>query len=158
MSDREIITFDATQFARIDMLANAVINALWEINTQLKQSDSKRLDIIIDMLERQAEMPAQLGFVKEELSIVHGLISEAINNFNGKAEEFMATQEERLRGVKTKLDAIQTGVDKIQGQLAELKRNNPELDDEISAIEETAGAIHTDVNPVVEPPPVEPPV
>lgn len=77
----------------------------------------------------------------------------AINNLDRKVDEFMSTQEERLRGVKTKLDAIQTGVDKIQQQLADLKANNPELDDEISAIEETANAIDTDVNPVVTPPP-----
>lgn len=78
-------------------------------------------------------------------------VLNAINNLSGKVSEFMATQEERLRGVKTKLDGIQSGVDKIQEQLAELKRNNPELEDEISAIEQTAGAIDTDVNPVVVP-------
>lgn len=81
----------------------------------------------------------------------------AINQLDRKVDIFMSTQEERLRGVKTKLDAIQTGVDKIQEQLAELKTNNPELEDEISAIEATAGAIDTDVNPVVAPP-AEPPV
>jgi septal ring factor EnvC (AmiA/AmiB activator) len=77
----------------------------------------------------------------------------AINNLDGKVSEFMATQEERLRGVKTKLDAIQSGVDKIQQQLADLKANNPDLEDEISAIEATASAIDTDVNPVATEPP-----
>lgn len=82
----------------------------------------------------------------------------AINNLTRKVDEFMSTQEERLRGVKTKLDAIQTGVDKIQQQLADLKANNPELEDEIAAIEATAAAIDTDVNPAApEPEPTEPP-
>ena len=81
----------------------------------------------------------------------------AINNLSRKVDEFMATQEERLRGVKTKLDAIQSGVDTIQQQLAELKANNPDIEDEIAAIEATAAAIDTDVNPVVEPPPPEEP-
>lgn len=79
-------------------------------------------------------------------------VLQAINNLSRKVDEFMATQEERLREVKTKLDNIQSGVDRTQEQLAELKRNNPDLDDEISAIEATVSAIDTDVNPVIEPP------
>jgi hypothetical protein len=79
----------------------------------------------------------------------------AINNLSRKVDEFMSTQEERLRAVKTKLDAIQSGVDTIQQQLADLKANNPDLEDEIAAIEATAAAIDTDVNPVA--PPTEPP-
>lgn len=80
------------------------------------------------------------------------VVLTAINNLGRKVEEFMSTQEERLRGVKTKLDAIQAGVDKIQQQLADLKANNPELEDEIAAIEETAAAIDTDVNPAAPAP------
>lgn len=127
-------------------------------------TDNTKLEAIINMLRPLADVPAQLGFLKEEISIIHGLLAEgtengavltAVNNLNGKVDEFMATQEERLRGVKAKLDAIQAGVDKIQEQLATLKANNPELEDEIAAIEETANAIDTDVNPVVAPP-VEP--
>lgn len=119
MSDQELVTLNSTQFNRLDLLLQAGANALWAINEQLKTGNSN------------AE------------------ILTAINNLNRKVDEFMSTQEERLRGVKTKLDAIQTGVDKIQSQLADLKANNPELEDEISAIEATAGAIDTDVNPVV---------
>jgi hypothetical protein len=77
----------------------------------------------------------------------------AINNLSRKVDLLMATQEERLQGVKTKLDAIQSGVDKIQQQLADLKASNPDIEDEIAAIEATAAAIDTDVNPVVAPPP-----
>lgn len=122
MSDRELVSFDVGQFARLDLHLASIVNALWAINDRLKSIDSN---------------PEVL---------------KAINNLDRKVSELMSTQEERLRGVKTKLDAIQTGVDKIQQQLADLKANNPELDDEISAIEATAGAIDTDVNPVVEPP------
>ena len=84
-----------------------------------------------------------------------GPVLTAIQNLERKVSEFMATQEERLRGVKAKLDAIQVGVDKIQKQLADLKAGNPELEDEIAAIEQTAAAIDTDVNPVVPDPPPE---
>lgn len=83
-------------------------------------------------------------------------VLRAINNLSRKVDEFMSTQEERLRVVKTKLDAIQSGVDKIQQQLADLKANNPDLEDEIAAIEATAAAIDTDVNPVVPEPTPEP--
>ena len=161
LSDRELVTLDATQFAQLQTVLTAHNNALWAINDQLKQG--KKLDAIIDMLRNLAGVPAELGLIKEELSVVHQLVadsnSEAINNLTRKVEEFMSTQEERLRGVKTKLDNIQSGVDKIQQQLADLKTNNPELEDEIAAIEATANAIDTDVNPVVapeEPAPTEP--
>lgn len=160
MSDQELVSFNPAQFARIDMNMQALGNALWAINEQLKRRDSEKLDAIIDMLSSAAGVPATLGFVKEELSLIHGLVAngpEAINNLTGKVEEFMSTQEERLRGVKVKLDAIQAGVDKIQEQLAALKVSNPELEDEISAIEATAAAIDTDVNPVEPEPPTEPP-
>lgn len=120
MSDRELVSFDSAQFAKLDLRLEVIGNALWSINDSLKKSGDT-------------------------------WVLTAINNLDRKVDQFMATQEERLRGVKTKLDAIQSGVDKIQEQLAELKRNNPELEDEISAIEETAGAIDTDVNPVVAP-------
>lgn len=71
--------------------------------------------------------------------------------FIWRIKKQMATQEERLRAIKVKMDNIQTGVDKIQQQLADLKAGNPELEDEIAAIEETAAAIDTDVNPPAAP-------
>lgn len=101
--------------------------------------------IAISKLAENPEFPPDLAFVPQRLEIVHGLVFE----LNRKVDTFMATQEERLRGVKTKLDAIQAGVDRIQEQLATLKTNNPELEDEIAAIEATAAAIDTDVNPTV---------
>lgn len=132
------------------------------IASALKGGGDTKLDAIIEMLRSSASVPAELALVKEELSTIHALLADdpnvllAINTLTRKVNEFMATQEERLREVKTKLDAIQSGIDKIQQQLAELKTNNPELEDEIAAIEATANAIDTDVNPVVEPPPPSP--
>lgn len=121
------------------------------------------INAFIGAYNRRTDVLAQSGnsqfpdltLIAARLETVHGLVFD----LNRKVDEFMATQEERLRGVKTKLDAIQSGVDKIQQQLADLKANNPELDDEISAIEATAAAIDTDVNPVTpepEPTPTEP--
>lgn len=130
MSDRELVTIDRQQFDALLQGGDAIKNTLAHIERTLFNG----LDVI-----------AQGGGDNSQ-------VLTAINNLDRKVDEFMATQEERLRGVKTKLDAIQTGVDKIQQQLADLKANNPELDDEISAIEATANAIDTDVNPVVEPP------
>lgn len=105
-------------------------------------------------LERILSGPIDGTSINQKLDAVF----KAINNLDRKVDEFMATQEERLRGVKAKLDAIQAGVDKIQQQLSDLKTNNPELEDEIAAIEATAAAIDTDVNPVApEPEPTEPP-
>lgn len=122
LSDRELVTFDAGQFARVDTQLGAMVNALWAINEQLKQ-------------QRDASLLT------------------AINNLSRKMEEFMATQEERLRTIQGQLSGIADGINTLQQQLADLKANNPELDDEISAIEATVTAIRDDLNP---PAPVEP--
>lgn len=122
LSDRELVTFDAGQFARVDTQLGAMVNALWAINEQLKQ-------------QRDASLLT------------------AINNLSRKMEEFMATQEERLQTIQGQLSGIADGINTLQQQLADLKANNPELDDEISAIEATVTAIRDDLNP---PAPVEP--
>lgn len=134
----------------------------------LEVPDGSNLDKLVGALagaiNRHADAIAKPGSSLAEALKTSGSNSEvltALNNLTRKVDDFMATQEERLRGVKTKLDAIQSGIDKIQQQLADLKTNNPALEDEIAAIEATAAAIDTDVNPVVEPPPPppdEPPV
>ena len=53
---------------------------------------------------------------------------QAINELSRKVNEFMATQEERLQGIATKID-------EVLSDLAALKANNPQIEDEISAIE-----------------------
>lgn len=122
LSDRELVTFDAGQFARVDTQLGAMVNALWAINEHLKQ--------------------------QRDTSLL-----TAINNLSRKMEEFMATQEERLQTIQGQLSGIADGINTLQQQLADLKANNPELDDEISAIEATVTAIRDDLNP---PAPVEP--
>lgn len=139
---------------RTDVLARGASGG----DTQKLDAILKNQTTIIDMLSPLGSVPNTLGLMETRSETTHGIVFE-LQQFNGKVDEFMATQEERLRAVKGKLDAIQSGVDKIQQQLADLKANNPELDDEISAIEETAAAIDTDVNPAAVPPtPTEPPV
>lgn len=71
----------------------------------------------------------------------------AINNLNGKVNEFMATQEERLKAIQEQLTSVADGINTLQDQVAELKSNNPDLDDEISGIESTLQAIKDDLNP-----------
>lgn len=79
----------------------------------------------------------------------------AINNLNRKVSELMSTQEDRLKTIQGQLSGIADGINTLQQQLEDLKANNPQLDDEISAIEATVTAIRDDLNPS---PPVEPPV
>ena len=73
----------------------------------------------------------------------------AINNLTRKVDEFMATQEERLKGVQTALTSIAEGVNTLQQQVADLKANNPDLEDEIAGIEGTVKGIADDINGVV---------
>lgn len=144
MSDRELVTFNAEQFSSLTQWLSGIRGEMQIIRERLGPVDKNK----------SIQQTLEQGFAS--LSGVGGGnnsdVLTAINNLSRKVDEFMSTQEERLRGVKTKLDAIQSGVDKIQQQLADLKANNPELEDEISAIEATANAIDTDVNPVVTEP------
>lgn len=96
------------------------------------------------------DLPAQVGFIREELSIVHGMIFD----LTGKVQQLMASQEERLQAVQGQLSSIADGINTLQQQLADLKANNPALDDEISNIEATVKAIGEDLNPPA-PTPVE---
>lgn len=69
-----------------------------------------------------------------------------------RIEKLMATQEERLRGIQGQLTSVADGINTLQQQVADLKANNPDLDDEISGIESTLQAIKDDLNPPAEPP------
>ena len=91
-----------------------------------------------------------IALIKEELSIVHGIIFD----LTGKVQQLMASQEERLQAVQGQLSSIADGINTLQQQLADLKANNPALDDEISNIEATVKAIGEDLNPPA-PAPVE---
>src|SRR5215213_2997892 len=65
---------------------------------------AQKLDTVIAMLRGLAALPAELSLLREEVSIIHVLLTEsgsaevvaAINNLDRKVDEFMATQEERL--------------------------------------------------------------
>lgn len=74
-------------------------------------------------------------------------VLSAINNLHRKVDHFMSTQEERLRTIQGQLSGIADGINTLQQQLADLKTNNPELNDEISAIEDTVTSIRDDLNP-----------
>lgn len=62
-----------------------------------------------------------------------------INNLDRKVDRFMATQEERLQAI---LVAVKT----VKQMLADLKTNNPAIEDEIAAIE-------SELAPAAEPTP-----
>lgn len=66
----------------------------------------------------------------------------------------MANFEERLQAVSAALDGVATKVDEVQALLAQLKVDNPALEDEISAIEAKVASIGTDLDSSI---PVTPP-
>lgn len=86
-----------------------------------------------------------LSLMAARLETIHGLVFE----LDRKVNEFMSTQEERLRNVQSALSGIADGINTLQQQVADLKANNPDLDDEISAIEGTVKTIADDINGVV---------
>lgn len=118
MSDRELVSFDAAQFAKLDLRLEVIGNVLWSINDYLKKSGDTQ-------------------------------VLTAVNNLSRKVEEFMSTQETRLQGIQNALTSIADGVNTLQQQIADLKANNPELEDEISGMEATVKAIGDDISGVV---------
>lgn len=113
------------------------------------------------MFGRRDETAAAVNRLADAIlkSTSHNQILASLNNLHRKVDNFMATQEERLRTIQGQLSGIADGINTLQQQLADLKSNNPELDDEITAIEATVTAIRDDLNPPAVPtePPVEPP-
>ena len=136
-------------------LLQAFLDAYEARTDVLSGGDTPNLETIIEMLRSVAGMPAELALIKDELSLVHGLVTSsrvpelltAVNNLTGKVEELMAKQEERLKAIQAALPAIQDGIDKLQAQVEELKSNNPDLEDELTGIEQTLAAIGEDLNP-----------
>jgi DnaJ-domain-containing protein 1 len=76
------------------------------------------------------------------VQLADGLSGAAIINSLERIEEAMATQEERLQ-------AILVAVQNVKQMLADLKVNNPAIEDEITAIE-------AELAPAAEPAPTEP--
>ena len=89
---------------------------------------AQRLDSISNTLQSLTIAVADLPFIKPELGTVHELVFQ-LQQFNGKVETFMATQEERLQ-------AILVAVKNVKQMLADLKASNPAIEDEIKAIED----------------------
>lgn len=67
-------------------------------------SVAQKLDAIIEMLRSQANVAADLALVKEELSIVHGLLDDLVNADPEKIKELAAS-------VKAVREKLQTSVD-----------------------------------------------
>jgi SMC interacting uncharacterized protein involved in chromosome segregation len=111
MSDREIVTFDAAQFAKLETAINGITAKLEDKLAHIERTLKGGFTVL-----------AQGG------SGDNSQVLNAINNLNRKVDEFMATQEERLQ-------AILVAVKNVKQMLADLKANNPAIDDEITAIE-----------------------
>ena len=108
---------------------------------------------------------ANIVLVSATLYITNKKLKEILNN--------MTTQEERLQAanasMQSSLNTIQSGVNAVKeqnaqvlAQLQDLRNNNPDLDDEVAAIEQSAQAtqdlansISGDVTPPVEETPPE---
>jgi len=88
-----------------------------------------RIERLIELLEAGVNIP-DLGFISAKLDLIIGLIENEgpITNLTRKVDELMATQEERLQ-------AILAAVKSVKQMLADLKVNNPQIEDEITAIE-----------------------
>ena len=91
-------------------------------------SIGQKLDAILETQKSLTISVADLPFIKLELGTVHELVFQ-LQQFNGKVETFMATQEERLQ-------AILVAVKNVKQMLADLKASNPAIEDEIKAIED----------------------
>lgn len=122
----------------INRHADAIAPVDSSLTEALKGGNQQQFEAIVAMLRNLAGVPAQLSLVKEELSIIHGLVAggggdngsvlTAVNNLDRKVDEFMATQEQRLQAISAKID-------EVLSDLATLKENNPQIEDEIAAIE-----------------------
>jgi predicted nucleic acid-binding Zn-ribbon protein len=75
------------------------------------------------------------------------LSGAAIINSLERIETLMSTQEERLQAISSKID-------EVLNDLATLRTNNPQIEDEISAIEAKLSI----AQPTTEPTPTEPTV
>lgn len=75
MSDRELVSFDAGQFAQLNTLLNAAVNALWSISDQLKPIDNAINKQTTEITKWQS---LQLDEIKQGFK----LVAEALKNAN----------------------------------------------------------------------------
>jgi hypothetical protein len=161
MSDFERIELTPAQFQEWLTQSTAQKNALARIaeaiislkETRLEQ----RIDHLTQLLEAGVHFP-DLGFISAKLDLTLNLLEgdgpskindllTAITQLDRKVDTFMATQEERLQ-------AILVAVKSVKQMLADLKVNNPQIEDEITAIEaELAPAVEPTPEPTPAPAP-----
>ena len=137
MSDRELVTIDQQQFTTLSQKLDALAARI----------GPARADFSLHQVLTHIETTLFEGFKLVAASMNGGDNSQvlnAINNLDRKVDEFMATQEERLQ-------AILVAVKNVKQMLADLKANNPAIEDEIGAIEaELAPAPEPEPGPAPE--------
>jgi len=134
---------DDRQFELLDGRLIDIQSRLGKIRqTQHEESarDNERFDAIIEMLRNLASMPADLALVKEELSLVHGLVANsdssqvltAISKVDGKVD-VMSSNIDRLE--KEAADAAEN-VGLVRTAIEELKAASSAMKDEIAALKD----------------------
>jgi methyl-accepting chemotaxis protein len=168
--------------SNIFQLLNNAIHAYRErtevIATVTNDGTSAKYDTIIEMLRSAASVPAELALVKEELSIVHGLVQQggspelltAINNLTGKVdtmssnidriEKEAADAAENVGLVRTAVEglgaivtALKAEVAALTEQVAQGQLDQARLDAAATVFEKADDDIDAIVVPKPEPPP-----
>lgn len=102
----------------IYFLLNALLGAYDRRTDVMAKGDadpaaSPQFDAIIDMLRSAAAVPAELGLVKAELSIIHGLLASP--------ESEPSTQLlTAINNLTRKVDTMSSNVDRIEKETAEI--------------------------------------
>lgn len=128
MSDRETVTIEKAQYDGLDLRLRTLADRIGPANSNFS------LHQVLTHLETTLNRLATAMSGGDNSQVL-----TAINNLDRKVDEFMATQEERLQ-------AILVAVKNVKQMLADLKANNPAIEDEITAIE-------TELAPTPEPTP-----
>lgn len=128
MSDRETVTIEKTQYDGLDLRLRTLADRIGPANSNFS------LHQVLTHLETTLNRLATAMSGGDNSQVL-----TAINNLTRKVDEFMATQEERLQ-------AILVAVKNVKQMLADLKANNPAIEDEIAAIE-------SELAPAAEEPP-----
>jgi len=132
MSDHRTVSIDAGQLAALQSSLNALATRIGPAQADFN------LNQVLAHIERT--LHEGLALITQGSNTGNNSeVLNAINNLNRKVDEFMATQEERLQ-------AILVAVKNVKQMLADLKANNPAIEDEITAIE-------TELAPAAETPP-----
>lgn len=75
LSDRELVTFNAEQFARLDLLLSVIGNAIWAVNEQLKPIDNA-------INKQTTEITKWQSLQLDEIKAGFKLVAEAVANAN----------------------------------------------------------------------------